>query len=161
MMNWNKYLFKKWILQEQMKLRKISSKNYYMTRTKKIDNRLYMKGCLERIHMIYFTIWCIRSRQPIVHERLFGTNTPDGKVNHVSALIAPFQNVYYVKGRAGTGKSVFMKEILNACKSYGYDIEMYRCSFDPSSVDMIIVRDLDFCVFDSTPPHEFFPDSDQ
>src|SRR5699024_11816101 len=78
-----------------------------------------------------------------------------------SALIAPFRNVYYVKGRAGTGKSVFMKKILNACKSYGYDIEMYRCSFDPSSVDMIIVRDLDFCVVDSTPPHEFFPDSGQ
>lgn len=102
-----------------------------------------------------------KNRQPIVYERLFGTNTPDGKVNHVSALIAPFRNVYYVKGRAGTGKSVFMKKILNACKSYGYDIEMYRCSFDPSSVDMIIVRDLDFCVFDSTPPHEFFPDSGQ
>src|SRR5699024_12170702 len=96
--------------------------------------------------------------QPIVYERLFGTNTPDGKVNHVSALIAPFRNVYYVKGRAGTGKSVFMKKILNACKSYGYDIETYRCSFDPSSVDMIIVRDLEFCVFDSTLPHEFFQD---
>lgn len=102
-----------------------------------------------------------KNRQPTVYERLFGTNTPDGKVNHVSALIAPFQNVYYVKGRAGTGKSVFMKKILKACKSYGYDIEMYRCSFDPASVDMIIVRDLDFCVFDSTPPHEFFPDSNR
>src|SRR5699024_1031751 len=101
------------------------------------------------------------NRQPIVYERVFGTNTPDGKVNQVSALIAPLRNVYHVRGRADTGRSVLMKTIFNACKSNGYDIEMYRCSFDPSSVDMIIVRDLDFCVFDSTPPHEFFPDSGQ
>src|SRR5699024_9284040 len=79
--------------------------------------------------------------------------------NYVSALIAPFRNVYYVKGRAGTGKSVLMKKILKACKSYGYDIEMNRCSFDPLRDDMIIVRDVYLCIFDSTPPNACFPDS--
>lgn len=102
-----------------------------------------------------------KQRTPVVFERLFGTNTPDGKINHVASLIAPIQNVYYVKGRAGTGKSVFMKKVLQACIDDGFDIEMYRCSFDPSSVDMIIVRELDFCIFDSTPPHEFSPETKQ
>src|SRR5699024_11054765 len=29
--------------------------------------------------------------------------------------------------------------------------------FDPDSIDMVMVRELDFCMFDSTDPHEFFP----
>lgn len=98
------------------------------------------------------------SSQPItVYKRLFGTNTPDGIVNHVQDLIEPIQNRIFIKGRAGTGKSVFMKKVLEACHQYGYDVEVYHCSFDPKSLDMLIIRDLDCCLFDSTPPHELFP----
>lgn len=99
----------------------------------------------------------------IVYERLFGTNTPDGVTNHVKTLIEPIKHRVYIKGRAGTGKSVFMRNVLRACKRYGFDVELYRCSFDPNSIDMLIIRDLDYCLFDSTPPHEFFPtrDSDE
>src|SRR5699024_6248712 len=59
---------------------------------------------------------------------------------------------------AGTGKSVFMKKVAEACMNHGLDIELYHCSFDPNSVDMVLVRDLDFCIFDSTAPHEKNPD---
>ncbi|SDJ18836.1 hypothetical protein [Natribacillus halophilus] len=92
------------------------------------------------------------------YHRLFGTNTSDGIVNEVPHLKGKFSNVYYIKGRAGTGKSTFMKKIGEACKQHGFDVEFYHCSFDPGSIDMLIVRDLDFCMFDSTDPHEFFPD---
>lgn len=92
-----------------------------------------------------------------VYERLFGTNTPDGAVNVVSEIIEPIKNVTFIKGRAGTGKSTFMKKIADACINRGMNIEQYRCSFDPNGIDMVIVRDLDFCIFDSTDPHEFFP----
>lgn len=92
-----------------------------------------------------------------VYERLFGTNTPDGIINHVEQLISPIQNRIFIKGRAGTGKSVLMKKILAESIAYGIDVELYRCSFDPTSIDMLIIRDLDFCIFDSTSPHEFFP----
>jgi hypothetical protein len=98
-----------------------------------------------------------RHRQVHVYERLFGTNTPGGMVNFVDDLIEPIANVVYVKGRAGTGKSHFMKRVWHACMEYGYDLEIYYCSFDPKSIDMVVVRELDFCMFDSTPPHEFFP----
>ena len=37
-------------------------------------------------------------------------------------------------------------------------MEMYRCSLDPGSCDMVLVRELSFCVFDSTAPHEYFPE---
>ncbi|MGM8364567.1 hypothetical protein ACLIBG_03690 [Virgibacillus sp. W0181] len=96
--------------------------------------------------------------KPHVYHRLFGTNTAEGAVNCVPEIIENIGNRVFVKGRAGTGKSVFMKKVMEACKAQGMDIELYHCSFDPKSVDMIIVRDLDFCMFDSTDPHAFYPD---
>ncbi|MBP2077204.1 hypothetical protein [Oceanobacillus polygoni] len=100
------------------------------------------------------------NRQAHVYHRLFGTNTPDGVVNEVPHLIEKLSNVYYIKGRAGTGKSTFMKKVANACEQHGFDVELYHCSFDPKSLDMVLVRELDFCIFDSTDPHEFFPGRD-
>lgn len=93
-----------------------------------------------------------------VCRRLFGTNTKDGPVNEVPHVIENISEVYHVKGRAGTGKSTFMKKVINACKAYGLDMEIYHCSFDPNSIDMVLVRELSFCMFDSTDPHEFFPE---
>ncbi|RYG74371.1 hypothetical protein EU245_01850 [Lentibacillus lipolyticus] len=101
-----------------------------------------------------------KQREPRRFHRLFGTNTADGVVNVVPHLIENINHVYYIKGRAGTGKSVFMKKIVHACQDYGYDTEIYYCSFDPGSIDMVLVRDLDFCIFDSTDPHEFYPHRD-
>jgi hypothetical protein len=97
------------------------------------------------------------NRQANVYRRMFGTNTADGVVNEVPHLTSDIKNVYYIKGRAGTGKSTFMKKIANACLEKGFDVELYHCSFDPNSLDMVLVRDLNFCIFDSTDPHEFFP----
>ncbi|MFD1361703.1 hypothetical protein [Lentibacillus salinarum] len=102
-----------------------------------------------------------RDRIPHTYTRLFGTNTADGVVNVVPHLIKDITNVYYVKGRAGTGKSVFMKKIAAACEDHGFDVELYYCSFDPNSIDMVLVRGLDFCIFDSTDPHEFFPEKEK
>lgn len=91
------------------------------------------------------------------YKRLFGTNTPQGAVNVVPELIQSISSVYYLKGRAGTGKSTFMRRIASACKNYGLDMERYYCSFDPKSIDMVYVPSLDVAIFDSTDPHEFFP----
>src|SRR5699024_12618825 len=85
-----------------------------------------------------------------LHDALPISNTSDGAVNIVPSLIHPLKNRYYLKGRAGTGKSHFMKKVMQACQRHGFDIELYHCSFDPNSVDMVLVRDLDFCIFDST-----------
>lgn len=95
--------------------------------------------------------------QAVLYERLFGTKTPDGTTEFVKTLIEPMQHRYFIKGRAGTGKSHFMKQIVDQCINYRIDVELYRCSFDPDSIDMIIIRDLQLCMFDSTPPHEFHP----
>ncbi|MGY0692135.1 hypothetical protein ACW2QC_04985 [Virgibacillus sp. FSP13] len=101
-----------------------------------------------------------REKEGYIYRRLFGTNTSDGVVNVVPEIIETIANVYFIKGRAGTGKSIFMKKIAKACIDRGLDVELYHCSFDPNSIDMVLVRELDFCIFDSTDPHEFFPQRD-
>lgn len=90
--------------------------------------------------------------------RLFGTSTADGAINEIPNLIENIGKRYYVKGRAGTGKSFFMNKVSKACEDHGLDVELYHCSFDPNSIDMLLVPALDMCMFDSTDPHEFLPE---
>lgn len=98
-----------------------------------------------------------RKEKPLIRRRLFGTNTPDGTVNIVPELLDRVERADFIKGRAGTGKSTLMKTIANLCQEKGLDLEYYHCSFDPNSIDMILVPELNYCIFDATDPHEFFP----
>lgn len=100
----------------------------------------------------------IQKRTPTVYHRFFGTNTAEGSVNILPQMTNHLSKRVYVKGRAGTGKSVFMKKVAKACEDYGYDVECYHCSFDPDSIDMVLVPEIDFCMFDSTYPHEYSPE---
>ncbi|WP_368654396.1 hypothetical protein AB4Y30_05025 [Ornithinibacillus sp. 4-3] len=90
-------------------------------------------------------------------KRFFGTTTGDGMVTDVPNLIEGIPNVFHIKGRAGTGKSYFMRKIMDACLKNGIPVEEYRCSFDPNSVDMIRIPELQLCMLDSTDPHAFEP----
>ncbi len=99
-----------------------------------------------------------QNKNPYIYHRLFGTNTDQGPVNKLPQIIEDVSNRVYIKGRAGTGKSVFLNKVMKACMDDGFDIEQYHCSFDLGSTDMILVPGLDLCVFDSTAPHEFSPD---
>lgn len=95
-----------------------------------------------------------------VFERFFGASTPDGSVNYIDNLTTGLKTRYFIKGRPGTGKSTFMKKLLKKAKDYDYDCEVYYCSFDKNSLDMVLIPELSFCVFDSTAPHELFPSRD-
>lgn len=87
----------------------------------------------------------------------FGASTPDGTVNYIEALTKDMDKRYFIKGRPGTGKSTFLKRLAAFAEKNGYDTEVYYCSFDKNSLDMVVVKDLSLAVFDSTPPHELFP----
>ncbi|WLV24003.1 hypothetical protein QR721_10205 [Aciduricibacillus chroicocephali] len=99
-----------------------------------------------------------RQKEPQIERRMFGTNTPDGIVNIVPEIINRTSRIHFVHGRAGTGKSTLMKRIANTCLEKGLNLELYHCSFDPQSVDMIRVPELDYAIFDATDPHAFNPD---
>ncbi|MFK4438000.1 thymidylate kinase [Paenibacillus sp. RC73] len=91
-----------------------------------------------------------------VDRRFLGATTPKGAVDYVPNLTAGLKR-YLVKGRAGSGKSTLLKKLAAEGIQRGFDIEIYHCGFDPNSLDMIIVRELGFAIFDSTAPHEYEP----
>ncbi len=90
-------------------------------------------------------------------ERFFGASTVDGSVNYIDNITERIRARYFIKGRPGTGKSTFMKRLAKKAQEAGFDTEVYYCSFDEASLDMVILPELSFCVFDSTAPHEMFP----
>lgn len=96
-----------------------------------------------------------RKQKPV--HRFFGALTPDGSVNYINNLTQGLKKRYLIQGRPGTGKSTLMKKLAKAAEERGVAAEIYHCSFDPDSLDMVILRELEVCVVDATSPHEVFP----
>lgn len=92
--------------------------------------------------------------------RFLGAATPEGAKDYVPNLTFGL-NRYFIKGRPGSGKSTLLRALLADAKAKGHEIEVYHCGLDPKSLDMIIVRKLGFAIFDSTAPHEYFPEYEQ
>jgi len=112
--------------------------------TENIISRFYEEQSLEKV--------------PNIQHRFLGAATPDGAVDFIQNLTADIEKRYFIKGRAGSGKSTMLKKIVAAGEERGFDVEVYHCGFDPNSLDMVILRELGIAIFDSTAPHEYFPD---
>lgn len=93
-----------------------------------------------------------------VYHRFLGAATPKGAVDFVPNLTEGLEKRFFIKGRPGSGKSTLLKKLAANAEASGYDVEIYHCGFDPNSLDMVIVRELGFAIFDSTAPHEYFPE---
>lgn len=111
----------------------------------------------EKLIEVLFKDCQVRCGETREVHRFFGALTPEGSVNYIENLTEGLKRRYFIKGRPGTGKSTLMKKIVTAAKELGFDAEVYHCSFDPDSLDMVILRELGVCVFDATAPHEMFP----
>lgn len=93
------------------------------------------------------------------YHRYLGAASPIGAIDFVPNITEGVKRCF-LKGRAGTGKSTLLKKIAKKAEDAGFIVEIYHCGFDPQSLDMVIVRELDFAIFDSTAPHEYFPSRD-
>jgi hypothetical protein len=98
-------------------------------------------------------------KKATVYRRFLGAATPKGAADFVPNLTEGLKR-YLIKGRAGSGKSTMLKKLAAEAEARGFDAEIYHCGFDPNSLDMVVVRELGFAIFDSTAPHEYFPDRD-
>lgn len=90
-----------------------------------------------------------------VMDRFLGVATPEGPRDFIPSITRNVDKRYLIKGRPGTGKSTILGKLLSEAKDRGFDIEAYHCGFDPDSYDMIVIRELNVAVFDSTKPHEY------
>ncbi|MGM0502012.1 MAG: PRK06851 family protein [Bacillota bacterium] len=85
---------------------------------------------------------------------LFGSAfTPKGAVDYFSNITSDCEQRYIIKGKPGTGKSTIAKKIAQAALERGLDVNYFHCSFDPDSIDMIVIPKLQLAVVDGTPPH--------
>lgn len=88
----------------------------------------------------------------------FGAATPRGAFDYIQRLTVGLRRRIFIKGRPGSGKSTLLKKLATAAESRGIDVQIFHCGFDPNSLDMLIFPDLSTAIFDSTSPHEYFPD---
>jgi Cdc6-like AAA superfamily ATPase len=90
----------------------------------------------------------------------FGAATPKGAFDFIQSLTAELERRIFIKGRPGSGKSTLLKKLASTAEKNGIEVQVYHCGFDPNSLDMLIFPKLSIAIFDSTAPHEYFPDRD-
>lgn len=90
--------------------------------------------------------------------RLLGTLTPEGARDTVQSITQNLEQRLFIKGYPGTGKSSMMKTLAKEALTRGFDVQMVWCGLDSNSIDMVILPELKFCIFDSTEPHLYFPE---
>ena len=72
-----------------------------------------------------------------------GGNTANGFYSFFDYIIPQDVNrIFCLKGGPGVGKSSFMKKISKEFNKMGYDVELHYCSSDPSSLDGIVIKEL-------------------
>ncbi|MEK0314989.1 hypothetical protein [Cohnella sp. 56] len=90
----------------------------------------------------------------------FGAATPKGAFDFIPGLTARLDRRIFIKGRPGSGKSTMLKKLAAAAEQKGIDVQIFHCGLDPNSLDMLIFPQLGTAIFDSTAPHEYFPERD-
>ncbi|MFC0014087.1 MULTISPECIES: hypothetical protein [Allobacillus] len=92
-----------------------------------------------------------------VHHRYLGAATPEGPVDFIQNLTNQANRRIFMKGTSGSGKSTILRKIAREAQERGFDVEVYHCGFDPTSLDMVILPELGLSIFDATAPHEHHP----
>nr|WP_289037809.1 hypothetical protein [uncultured Allobacillus sp.] len=92
-----------------------------------------------------------------VQHRYLGAATPEGPVDFIQNLTNEANRRIFMKGTSGSGKSTILRKIAREAQDRGFDVEVYHCGFDPSSLDMVNLPELGLSIFDATAPHEQEP----
>lgn len=86
-----------------------------------------------------------------------GANTSVGFYSGFDGIFSFSQKTFFIKGAPGTGKSGFMKRIMERQKSLGHVVSAFHCSSDPDSLDGIIDETISGAIIDATAPHTYDP----
>ena len=90
-------------------------------------------------------------KESVVKHRFLGAATPMGSVDFLPAITESIGKDTF-KGPSWYGKIILTEEASSTGRKRGFDVEIYHCGFDPMSLDMVLLRELDIVIFDSTAP---------
>ena len=83
-----------------------------------------------------------------------GANSSKGSYPLFDNIIPKNINrIFCLKGGPGVGKSSLMKKIAKEFIERGYDVELFHCTSDPSSLDGVLIKKLGVVLLDATAPH--------
>lgn len=99
-----------------------------------------------------------KAREPVVRHLFASAITPKGMMNFIGNITENCRTRYIVKGLPGTGKSTLTNKVVQEAVDLGYQVDVYHCSFDPDSIDMVVIPALGAAVIDGTPPHVIDPE---
>lgn len=127
-----------------------------------VETRRYMdwRGLDQQTEQLFRDIFgdTILNKEGSKIHRLLGTLTPNGASDTVQSITQNLERRLFIKGYPGTGKSSMMKKLADEAVSRGYDAQLIWCGLDANSIDMVILPELKFCIFDSTEPHIYYPE---
>ena len=86
-----------------------------------------------------------------------GSNTAKGFCGLYDVALKDMKHTILLKGGPGTGKSTLIKKVAEEGRKKGYDVEVWHCSGDPSSLDGVYIKGLEKAVVDATSPHAIEP----
>lgn len=91
--------------------------------------------------------------------RMFpGGNTSKGFYSLHDNIMGTDKNMLYImKGMPGGGKSSMMREIGKRATEKDYTVEYHHCPSDPTSIDGVVIIELNVGIIDGTPPHGVDP----
>lgn len=75
---------------------------------------------------------------------LFSTaNTPEGYFDYTNTILEWVEDIYFIKGEIGTGKSTLLYRILEEAKLRNYHVEIYHNSLIPGKLESLYIKELD------------------
>lgn len=88
-----------------------------------------------------------------------GGNTSKGFYSFYRYILSQedANRIICLKGGPGTGKSSFMKKIGAYFLNLGYSLEYHHCSSDNTSLDGLVIKELNVAILDGTSPHVVDP----
>lgn len=138
----------------QGKILKEEIKSYYLD-----SQALDFQGLNKLAMEIISEIFTEPSPNPIPRERhLFASGiTPQGPCNYMDTIFNPLKKRYVLEGDIGTGKSTIVNKIYQRALQLGYNVEAYHCSLVPSTIEHLIIPQLQIGVITSHKPHTYQP----
>lgn len=87
------------------------------------------------------------------NEFFAAVNSYEGFKSYYHEIFGDLNRLYIIKGGPGTGKSTLMRKVADEAESHGYNVELFYCSSDPTSLDGVIITSLGIGIVDGTAPH--------